>query len=243
MDFVSVDCCPCPAQLAPVLLRIKAATGCVYQSIYRGSDPKARKILDACGKHDQAYLYRMHGIDPLHFAPANPPGQSTHELRSDGVAYRTVLPRRALAWWQVGIDVDDAHVQAFIREAAREGYTATVTYPSSPREYHHVNFRKKPAVSIWLWRPVKRSMTGRRARNIVNALAFVHGPHTDRPYLEHGWGHKGKLHDRIDKNVQDAIERFQRDHYQKADGVVGLQTIRALRAANRRRKAKLKAAR
>lgn len=142
MKYVLVQDCPVPKPLAPILRKLLAESGARLQSCYRGVD--AESLLHRCGKRSQRELYsgwcrRLPG-----FNPANPPGFSTHELRSDGVAYKVRRGKR-LAWWQCGIDIDDAHVQAFIRVAAKHKWQVWRPYPTGS-EYHHVNFRKPPVL-------------------------------------------------------------------------------------------------
>lgn len=234
MHFELIDCCPAPERLIPLLITIKAETGCTYQSIFRGTE--ARRLLAKCGKHDQAYLY-AHQHDPG-FNPANPPGRSTHECRSDAVAYRGPVGRR-LRWWQVGIDVDDAHVAAFIAAANRHGWHAHITYPGSASEYHHINLTKRPKYSPAIWwriRPVKRGSKGPRAAAVVRILRGVPSPKTGERYLKP----RGKAARHIGAQQEAAIKHFQRDHHQKADGVVGIQTWRQMQAAKRNHKRKAK---
>jgi len=151
MRFKLIDCCPVPAPLYPILLRLKKDTGAVYQSIYRGTDAEA--LLRKCGKHDQAWLYAH-----LPAGEANPPGRSTHELRSDGKPYPGPIGRK-LKWWQVGIDVDNGHIAAMISDAARRyGWQLWRPYGAGV-EYHHLNFRRRPA----RWRLfVQRPKRGRK---------------------------------------------------------------------------------
>lgn len=217
MKYDLVDCCPVPTKLAPVLRQIKNDTGCVYQSVYRGTD--ARVLLERCGKHDQLWLYTH-----LPRGVANPPGRSTHELRNDGVAYR--LPAFVpLPYWCCGIDVDNAHVRAFIQAAARHGYLAAITYPNSAVEYHHVNFRKEPFFRIRkkYW---KLGDKGSTVVKLSRRLAFVNSPHTHRPYLDHAY-------QTFTSAVQQAVKQFQTDHHQKADGVYGPQTAYQLGVSTR----------
>lgn len=142
MKYVEVQACPVPAKLAPFLRKLLAESGAHLQSCYRGADAQA--LLHRYGKHSQTELYNGWRQHLPGFNPANPPGFSTHELRNDGTAY-SQWPRGArIPWWACGIDIDDAHVQAFIRAAARHGWKVARTYPSTLSEYHHVNFRKPP---------------------------------------------------------------------------------------------------
>lgn len=152
MRYVVVQGCPVPKKLAPFLRKVLAESGASLQSAYRGYD--AEQLLQRLGKRSQrqlylAYLHRAPGANP-----ANPPGRSTHELRNDGVAYTRAHPGGThagqwaagdkLPWWACGLDIDDAHVTAFIKAARRHGWTVARTYPTSKAEYHHVNFRKPP---------------------------------------------------------------------------------------------------
>lgn len=223
--YVVVDSCPCPRKLAPVLERIKISSGSSFNSIYRGDD--ARALLHKCGKSSQKELYDGFVSGRPGFNPANPPGRSTHECRNDGVAYRgpAGMPLR---WWQCGIDCNDS--AGVVRAAASLGYTASVTYPGNPREGHHVNLRKKPKLPR---KALKRGSRGPRVKFLIWQLRVIRDPQTHKPYL-----HKGPKV--FGPTVQAAVKEFQRDHNQKADGIVGDQTRRNLSASYRFWKAKLK---
>jgi hypothetical protein len=211
MSYELVECCPVPTKLVPVLKQILAESGATLQSCYRAAD--SEKLLHRCGKHSQAELYAMFLRGQGN--PANPPGRSTHELRSDGVAYAGPAGRK-LPYWCVGIDIDDSHVQAFIRTAAKHGYTATVTYPGSRSEYHHVNFRKQPKLRL---PALKNGASGPRVLVLTRRLKNL-------GYLTHSGGHYGGA-------VEAAVRRFQRDHHQHVDGTVGTQTARQIIVAVR----------
>src|SRR5437764_767102 len=132
-DFRVVQGCPVGKLQAPYIEIIAEEAKAVVNSIYRGSD--AEHILNAHGRHSQAQLYVMF----LHHQgnPANPPGFSTHEQKSDGVAYPHVPRGHDLQWWQVGIDVNDNDVLDFIRAAGRHGWHLFRPYHSGS-ELHHV---------------------------------------------------------------------------------------------------------
>jgi hypothetical protein len=142
MRFVIVQGSPVPAKLVPILTRILRESGAQLQSAYRG--PDAATLLHRLGKHTQTELYNCWVRRQPGCNPANSPGHSTHELRSDGVAYAGPVGRK-LAWWQVGLDVDNAHVARFIQTAARHGWKVHRPYPIGS-EYHHVNFMKPPLI-------------------------------------------------------------------------------------------------
>lgn len=128
---------PAPSLIAPYIDIV--TDGATVNSIYRGSD--AIGVLHSCGLSTQAEVYARYGP-----GIANPPGFSTHELRSDGVAYK--VPRGSkLSVWQVGIDVNDSDVGSVIGHARKQGWTMFQPYPGSRVEYHHINFLVRPAAS------------------------------------------------------------------------------------------------
>lgn len=211
MTYAIVGGCVFPSQLAPFMTTLQNDSHAAYQSGYRGEDPLAVVLLHRLGKHDQAEIYEeyIHGQEPN---PANPPGQSTHECRSDGVPYQGPLGR-ALAWWQCGIDVDDAHVEAIIAAAAKHGWHLFRPYPGGS-EYHHVNFRTQPANPVVDLRvgdsgAQVRILTARlRLLKLLKSKGNVFGP-----------------------KVHGAVVQFQRSQHMPADGVVGPKTWNAIRNA------------
>lgn len=133
--FRVISGCPCNERLAPYIELLRRETNCAINSIYRGAD--AASILHAHGHHTQAELYAS-----LPAGTANPPGRSTHELRSDGVAYPGPLGRQ-LDWWQQGVDVNDSDVGKVEAAARSHGWHLKQPYKSGV-EYHHLNFAAVP---------------------------------------------------------------------------------------------------
>lgn len=132
--FRVIQGCPCNPLIAPYFALLVAEARATVNSIYRGQDAAA--VLHRHGKHTQAEIHATYpGI-------SNPPGRSTHELRGDGVAYRTPVGA-VLPWWCQGIDVNDGDVWPMIRAAARHGWELFQPY-SRGVEYHHLNFRARP---------------------------------------------------------------------------------------------------
>lgn len=165
--------------------------------------------------------------DPVHFNPANPPGQSTHEGKNDGAAYRFWPKFFSLPWWAWGMDIwpSDGAVEEF----NKHGFSAAITYPGNPREGHHVNLRKKPSKRAWKWVhratfPVlKKGDRGKRVGTMTKRLVYL------------GW----LDHDptgNFDERVHDALASFQRHYGQHADGVYGYQTNHQLLIAVRGKK-------
>src|SRR5207237_10658943 len=112
MRFVVIDNCPVPAEIAEQVKALKRdVPSAVLQSAYRGD--QAAGLLKRLGKSTQAMLYNgwLHHLPG--FNPANPPGRSTHELRSDGVAYRGPVGR-PIAPWGCGLDWNDSDVPKLI---------------------------------------------------------------------------------------------------------------------------------
>lgn len=130
--------------VAPYFSLLAKWSNATIDSIYRGDD--AIPILNAHGKHSQGQLYRAwekgEGAKFGILGKPNPPGQSTHELRSDGVAYRGPIGRK-LEWWQQGVDVNDSDVEHMILHARRHGWDLFQPYKSGV-EFHHLNFRSRP---------------------------------------------------------------------------------------------------
>src|ERR1043166_3090815 len=151
MQWVDVQGSPMPVQLARVVVPALKESGARLQSGYRGDDAAARAIMRRHGKSTQRQLYEGWRRRLPGFNPANPPGRSTHELKSDGVAYPYVPAGRNLEWWQMGMDVDDAHVDRFLKALRRRGVQAWRPYPGG-REDPHVNIRAKPRKRLWLLR-------------------------------------------------------------------------------------------
>lgn len=137
MKFTVIQGCPCPAEIAPVFETLVRETGAHVNSIYRGEDAAA--ILHRNHHQTQAEIYATYppGV-------ANPPGRSTHELFSDGVAYNVPQGHRLPAWCQ-GIDVNDGDVPAMIAAAKRHGWDLFQPYHAGV-EFHHLNFRHEPKV-------------------------------------------------------------------------------------------------
>ena len=235
MRFKEIDGCPAPEKLYPALVKIKNRTpGLVYNSIYRGSDPKAAGILRRFGKATQVMLSNGWVRHLPGFNPANLPGFSTHELFNDGVAYP--VPRGTpLRYYQVGIDSTNA--PGFVESARELGFTATITYPGNPREGHHANFRRQPKLKVF--NTLRKGSSGARVPVIRKNLALVCVPETGHPYLASPKRSKGSQFF-FDANLSAALKAFQRDHMQKADGVYGIRTARQLNASVRYHKNKAK---
>lgn len=137
--FRVVDGCAVPASIAPYVYLVLRRAGQTANSIYRGTD--AAHILERHGKHTQAWLY-----ENLPAGYANPPGRSTHELRSDGVAYSWAPVGRPLEEWQQGVDSGSdtqADRQAIVRAGHFYGWSIRHPYNAGV-ELHHWNFGRRP---------------------------------------------------------------------------------------------------
>jgi murein L,D-transpeptidase YcbB/YkuD len=229
VKFEIIDNCPVPARLAPVIREIKARTGATLNSCDRS--PEAEPLLLKCAppKMSQRQLFEGFKAGRPGFNPANPPGRSTHERRNDGVAYAGPVGM-PLMWWQVGMDWQNS--EAVVRAAAALGYTATRTYPSNPRETHHLNFRKEPLVKVLP--PLKRGSKGVRVARMTKTLSVIKDK-DGVPYLPKGQGI-------FDEKVETALKRFQREWDQHPDGIFGPQTARQLAVALRAEKQSLESA-
>lgn len=141
LRFVVIDNCPVPRRLARRVRALKRTVpGAQLNSCYRGSG--ATRLLHRLGKHTQAELYHGWINRQPGFYPANPPGFSSHELRSDGTPFYGPRGRR-LPFWKVGMDWNDADVPRLIEAAKRRGWVLQRPY-SSGSEYHHISFARRP---------------------------------------------------------------------------------------------------
>lgn len=218
MEFAVIDDCPVPAELADEIRKVKQISGAHLNSCDRS--PEAEPILQQYGKHSQQQLYDAFINHQPGAHPANPPGRSTHERRNDGVAYPGPAGEQ-LEYWQVGMDWDNP--PAATAAARTLGWIATVTYPGSVGEAQHVNFRREPETGIPSANP---GDDGADVQKITHVLATIHSPVNRQPYLPEAFPHYGP-------QVIAAVKRFQTEHHQTADGIVGPHTATQLAVALR----------
>lgn len=136
-----VQRCPVFNDIGPYISIVTGDAHATVNSIYRGQD--AETLLNKYGHSSQAQLYDGWIHHRPGFLPANPPGFSTHELHSDGVAYPAVPRGGRLPWWGCGFDVNDSDVEHCVRIAASYGWELWRPY-SSGSEFHHLNFKRVP---------------------------------------------------------------------------------------------------
>jgi lysozyme len=118
------------------------------------SGDRRSHVAERFGKKSQAQLWscfqarQAHGVCPAPCGgdclPANPPGRSSHELCSDGVAFAGPAGRE-LPWWQLGLDVSESDKLLHVLTAL--GYGVRRPY-NTPSEFHHVNFTRDPGPVI-----------------------------------------------------------------------------------------------
>lgn len=115
------------------------------------SSDRRKGVAERFGKKSQATLYacakakHATGRCPSSCGgdckPANKPGQSSHELRSDASAFPGPLGRK-LRWFELGLDISDH--QGALDALDHLGYGVRLTYPHSSEELHHINFTASP---------------------------------------------------------------------------------------------------
>lgn len=110
-----------------------------WQGKLNSSDRRAG-VAERFGHQSQAALYDGFRRGRPGFLPANPPGYSSHELRSDG---SRLFGRRGrkLAWFELGLDVDQD--TALVTRLRDMGVDARHPY-DTPSEAHHVNVLHDP---------------------------------------------------------------------------------------------------
>lgn len=218
-----IDSCPGPQSAAGLLIEAKRRSGQTLQSWFRGIE--ARALLAKYGKHDQTYLYQGWLRRLPGFRPANPPGFSPHECRSDGVSppgyARGARVPESLCGQDWGPD-------AYKVIAAYRSMGVAAYHPyNSPLEVQHVGIAKIPKN---VPPPLKRGMTDRkRVPHLKAELALCRRPHAgDARYFQStnrlpGFG----------KHLDAALRAFQHDHGLAADGVLGPMTQAQLDASVR----------
>jgi hypothetical protein len=144
--YVVYDGCPVPQGIARRLKVLKKdVPSARLNSGYRGE--QAAGLLHKLGKHTQGELYDGFRRGLPGYLPANPPGFSSHELRSDGNSFFGKPRGARLPWWQCGLDFNDQDIPKLIRAAKKHGWDLRQPYTSGP-EYHHLNFAKKPRLKL-----------------------------------------------------------------------------------------------
>jgi hypothetical protein len=133
---VAFDGVPVPRGVARMLKDIRDH-GARFRLL---SGDRRKGVAERFHHQSQAALYACWLARRPGCNPANPPGRSTHELRSDGVAYRGPLGRRLL-YWQIGMDFDGA--DDVLRVGHQLGYALFRPY-SSGSEAHHLNLKRRP---------------------------------------------------------------------------------------------------
>lgn len=212
MKFEVIDGCPVPVEAAPYAREVKRRTGETLNSCFRGIE--ARAILAAHGKHDQTYLYQGFLRHLPGFNPANPPGFSPHECRSDGVSppgYKRgakIPPELCGQDWQ----------NAWRVIAAYRAMGVAAYHPYSSRfEGQHVGIAKTPKkLPVGLEEGVK----DKRVRQLKRDLHVCVRPHSGGV---HYWP-SPDFGPTFTPALAKAVRQFQHDHGLKADGIIGHMT-------------------
>jgi hypothetical protein len=135
-ETVAFDGVPTQRGLALLLARARRVG---WKGQLNSSD-RRKGVAERFGHQSQAALYAGFQKGLPGFNPANPPGFSSHELRSDGSALFGYRGRK-LPWYEMGLDVDqDDALQMRLREM---GVDARHPY-STPSEAHHLNVLHDP---------------------------------------------------------------------------------------------------
>lgn len=209
---------PAPKKIAPVLLDMQRDTGCSFNSILRTQGAVSWARSHGAVLSSQKELYDGFNAGLPGYNPANPPGRSTHERRSDGVAYPGPTGR-PLFGWQCGFDVNDWETDGCIEWGKKNGYVIFRPYPVGS-EYHHLNFQKEPRIKR---KDLKRGSKGRRVKKLERRLAFIRDRNGKHYFT-------GKVDRSFGKQTKTAVRRFQLDHDLVVDGVVGPHTWAVINA-------------
>lgn len=209
---------PVPKKLGPAVRQCLAASGTWLNSGLRTQRAINWARRKGAVLSSQAELYYGYIMGRPGYNPANPPGRSTHERRSDGVAYVGPIGR-VLRWWQCGLDIGGpassrTNAERFCAAARKLGWVATITYPTNPLEQHHVNFRKAPRRKLLL----KKGSRGHKVKKYSRRLRFIRRKGASLPYLSEA---PKKV---FDQEMFHAVRQFQHAHGLTPDGVIGIHT-------------------
>lgn len=214
-----------PKVLDDIIGRVVAKVRDQPISVYRGSD--AAPILNRHDKHTQPQIWQAYlngtaasiGVIGI----PNRPGRSTHECRSDGVAYRGPVGRK-LDDWQCGMDWPNNSIGAVM--AAFRSFGERPFHPyASGVEYHHVNLLAAPKVA--------------------NSFLPLHPGQVHRWHVSSGLfvfilttrlkncGYLKQRTSTFDGHVEQAVKNFQKQHHMTVDGIVGDHTWTSVKAAER----------
>lgn len=219
MEIVDLAQCAVPAELAGPIRGVQQATHESPISVYRGDD--AAPILRKYGKHTQTQISNANPAQRVAWGILGTPDRprtSTHECRSDAVAYRGPVGRR-LAGWQCGMDWRSGAIPQVMAAFRAQGYVPIHPY-SAGDEYHHINLARAPRRPAYFYLPLKRGSRGLWVYILTGRLVNC-----------------GYLHARSSQYgaaCQNAVRIFQRNHHLVVDGVAGVHTWLNLKAAERR---------
>lgn len=212
MQFAVIDSCPVPVQAAPMVARVKAASGETLNSCFRGEEAKA--LLKRLGKMDQPTLYWGYVNRLPGFNPANPPKNSPHECYSDGVSPPGYSRGTRIPDIMCGQDWSNGpRVISFYQS---QGIPAYRPYMAG-NEVQHVGMGKIPKTGVWL----NVGMRDKKVIDLKRRLAFVPRPKKNggRPYYTpDAAARKSNV---FTDELEKAVKFFQRDHGMVGDGVVG----------------------
>ncbi|MGN6189751.1 MAG: glycoside hydrolase family protein [Conexibacter sp.] len=225
--FVEVAGCPCPAELAPFVRTVMRRTGVAPVTIYRGSEPDALAILHAHGKHSQAELRAaweqgraaqlgIRGIPDM-------PGQSTHELRSDGRAFPGPIGR-VLDPIQCGMDWPIPAIDHVMAELNRLGCRPIHPYGSATTEAQHVCCTVEGRLGVLARLRTDPIMPGDHSEIVRRVQVYL----VRAGLLPHDFDVAERIGTYGPRMVA-AVIRFQQSHGLDDDGIVGPKTFAALR--------------
>lgn len=108
------------------------------------SSDRRKGVAERYGHQSQAALYDGFRRGLPGFNPANPPGFSSHEMRSDGTALFGRRGRK-LPWYRLGLDVDgDQQLERKLK-----ALDVDVRHPyDTPSEAHHLNVISDPTAVL-----------------------------------------------------------------------------------------------
>lgn len=116
--------------------------------------------------------------------------------------------------WGNAVDLAEMWMRSWVDDhGARFGWKKTEAFS----EWWHVNFVGGVSFPTFESLSMKKGSRGKRVRWYTKRLAFIHRPHSGRPYLKRWFW-------RYQKPVVSGVRAFQGDQGLRVDGVIGPET-------------------
>lgn len=225
IQLVKINCTAVPVVIEPDIRAVHAKTGYWPISVYRG--PECEPIINPCGEHSQRQLVNASPAQRAQWGvlgTPNPIGRSTHECRSDGVAFSGPVGR-IIEDGQCGMDYPNQSIPVVMWAFRVLGHRPFHPYTSGV-EYHHIDLLTPPTRVVNFFLPLHVGQAG-KSRASSGVFVYILSSRLKT------CGYLRKKTSKFDYPVRDAVIKYQHHHHMTMDGIVGEHTWAALKASER----------